>query len=452
MIDRFSLNIVLRVIVLLTLCLIFGILFFRSEFFFSQIIIGAIIVIITVDLIRFSRRSNRELSKFLLAIKHGDVSVNFTGDQLGKDFKHLAESFRFVIQSLQKIKIEKEAQFHLLQTIIDQIRFGIIAYTEDGEILLMNQPAAIYLKTALTKDWNYVKKSNPEFVNQIGMMVTDGRKLIEIDDKGEIQQFSVHKTSLIMMGKGCQMITFYDIQTEIEQKEIEAWYKLIRILAHEIMNSVTPLTSLTDTILMLLERTDGSQKEVESLSEQNIEDIISSVKTIKNRTHGILKFVEAYRKLTDIPHPEREMILLEDLFMSVSSLLASDLKKREIDMSIVCKPNNLKLNCDMGMMEQVLINLVTNGMYALENRKNPLLKLSGTEVDSKIIINVEDNGKGIDADKMNKIFIPFYSTRDEGSGIGLSFSKFVIHQHDGRIKVESIKDEGSRFLVILPKS
>jgi signal transduction histidine kinase len=254
------------------------------------------------------------------------------------------------------------------------------------------------------------------------------------------------------MEKGCHMITFYDIQTEIEQKEIEAWYKLIRILAHEIMNSVTPLTSLTDTILMLLEQPDGTQKEVNRLSEQNIEDVISSVKTINNRTHGILRFVEAYRTLTDIPHPEREMIPIEELFRSVHSLLDPEIKKRGIDISTICHPHDLMLNCDKSMMEQVLINLLTNAMYALENRKNPHLKLSGIEEDSKIIIQVEDNGKGIDTDKLNKIFIPFYSTRDEGSGIGLSFSKFVIHQHDGRIKVESFKDEGSKFLVILPKS
>lgn len=452
MMDRFSIYIILRVILIVFFCLLFGLVFFRSEFFFSQIIVGSIITILSVDLIRFSRRSNRELSKFLSAIKHRDVSVNFTGDQLGKDFSHLAESFRSVIQSLQKIKIEKEAQFHLLQNIIDQIRFGIIAYTEDEEILLMNQSAAIYLKTPLTKDWNYIKNRNPEFADQINRMVTDGRKLIEMKDEGENQQFSVHKTSLIILEKGCQMITFYDIQTEIEQKEIEAWYKLIRILAHEIMNSVTPLTSLTDTILMLLEQPDGNQKEANSLTDQNIEDVISSVKTIKNRTYGILKFVEAYRTLTDIPHPEPEMISMEELFRSVCSLLDPEIKMRGIELSTISRPHDLMLNCDKSMMEQVLINLLTNAIYALENRNDPWLKLSGIEEGSKIIIQVEDNGKGIDTDKLNKIFIPFYSTRDEGSGIGLSFSKFVIHQHNGRIKVESIKDEGSKFLVILPKS
>jgi nitrogen fixation/metabolism regulation signal transduction histidine kinase len=282
-------------------------------------------------------------------------------------------------------------------------------------------------------------------------MMNDGRKLVELGGGLHIQQLSVYNHAIILMEKHCRVITFYDIQDEIEQKEIEAWYKLIRILTHEIMNSVTPLISLTDTILMLLENQNGQQKNLTEISGQNIEDVRSSVYTIKKRSEGILQFVEAYRKLTDIPHPEISKIELKDLFDSTISLLETELKKRNIHWVIDIIPEDLQLSCDKNLMEQVLINMLTNSMFALELQEKPVIHITAFDTESRILMHVEDNGKGIDEDVMKKIFIPFYSTRDSGSGIGLSFSKFVILQHGGRIRVESKKNEHTKFIIDLPK-
>jgi nitrogen fixation/metabolism regulation signal transduction histidine kinase len=401
-------------------------------------------------MIRFARRSNKELTKFILAIKYGDVSVNFSDDKLGRDFRDLANSFREVITAFNKVKIEKESQFMLLQAIIDKISFGIIAFNDDSEVLLMNQSAIDFLKIERTKDWNYIKKHSEDFTRQVEDMVKDGRKLVELRDEEGSQQLSVYNHTLILMEKYCRVITFYDIHDEIEQKEIEAWYKLIRILTHEIMNSATPLTSLTDTILMLIEKPDGQLKDLDEITGENIEDIRSSVYTIKNRTEGILKFVDAYRKLTDIPHPEFTEVTLKDLCNSVASLLTVDFQNRKIILALNIQPEDLQLYCDRQLMAQVLINLLTNSMYALEGRPQPRIELKCSKNNSRINIEVKDNGKGINQENQKKIFIPFFSTRENGSGIGLSFSKFVILQHGGRIKVESEIDRGARFTIDLP--
>jgi len=423
----------------------------RTEYFFTQVILALVIFIVALEMIHFARRSIKELTKFILAIKFGDVSVNFKSDRLGKDFAALAESFRTVIEAFEKVKIEKEAQYHLLQAIIDKISFGIIAYNEDDEILLINTSAIRLLKIEKTKDWNYIRKHKAEFTDQIRDMVNDGRKLIELGSGKYIQQFSVHNHTIKLLDKNSRVVTFYDIQAEIEQKEIEAWYKLIRILTHEIMNSATPLASLTDTILMLLEDQKGQQKNLKDITEENIKDVRYSVNTIKKRSEGILQFVDAYRTLTDIPHPELSSVNLKVLFSSVISLLDPDFKKRNIRFSTNIVPNDLQLNCDKNLMEQVLINLLTNSMYALEDCKQPFIDLSGSVEQTRIVIQVVDNGKGMDKEVMRKIFIPFYSTREGGSGIGLSFSKFIILQHGGRIKVESMKNDGAKFIIDLPK-
>ncbi len=348
------------------------------------------------------------------------------------------------------MKIEKESQFMLLQAIIDKISFGIIAFNEDAEVLLMNQAALEFLKIERTKDWNYIKKHSEDFTRQVADMVEDGRKLVELGNGSGTVQLSVYNHTLILMEKYCRIITFYDIQDEIEQKEIEAWYKLIRILTHEIMNSATPLTSLTDTILMLLENHNGSQKNLRDITDENIQDVRSSVNTIKKRTVGILQFVDAYRKLTDIPHPEFEKIGIRELMDSVLSLLEPEFKKRKINNNVSIDPLDLQLKCDKMLFEQVLINLLTNSMYALDEQPDPKIDINVSQNGSKVMFQVKDNGKGIEAEVLKKIFIPFFSTRDGGSGIGLSFSKFVILQHSGRIRVESKIDKGTLFIIELP--
>ncbi len=448
--DRFSIYIIIRVTLLVSMSLIFGMIFAQPEYFFSQVIVIAVIVLQMIEMIHFARRSNKELTKFILAIKYGDVSVNFSGDQLGSDFKDLADSFREVIAAFNKVKIEKESQYLLLQAIIDKISFGIIAFKEDDEILLINQSVLNYLKIERTKDWNYIKKQNSEFTSQIENMAEDGRKLVELGSGSDIRQLSVYNHTIVLMEKNCRVITFYDIQDEIEQKEIEAWYKLIRILTHEIMNSATPLTSLTDTILMLLENHNGSQKNLRDITEENIQDVRSSVNTIKKRTVGILQFVDAYRKLTDIPHPEFEKIGIRELMDSVLSLLEPEFKKRKINNNVTIDPLDLQLKCDKMLFEQVLINLLTNSMYALDKQPDPTIDINVSQNGSKVMFQVKDNGKGIEAEVLKKIFIPFFSTRDGGSGIGLSFSKFVILQHSGRIRVESKIDKGALFIIELP--
>jgi len=175
------------------------------------------------------------------------------------------------------------------------------------------------------------------------------------------------------------------------------------------------------------------------------------VNTIKKRSEGILQFVDAYRKLTDIPHPEFKKISVKSIVESATSLLQAELKKRKIRLNTEIIPDSLQLSCDKNLIDQVLINLLTNSMYALEKCEQPFIKITAHDLNSRILIEIEDNGRGIGEETMKKIFIPFFSTREGGSGIGLSFSKFVIHQHNGRIKAESIKNMGTKFIIDLPK-
>ncbi|MBS0000083.1 MAG: ATP-binding protein [Cyclobacteriaceae bacterium] len=448
--DRFSISIMIRVFLIVAASLLFAFLFARTDFLFSQVIVIIIILIQTIELIWFSRRKIRELTKFLMAVKYGDVTVNFHLDHLGKDFQSMSGAFRDLVRSFHEVKIDKEAQFQLLQIVIDRIGAGIIVYKEDGEILLMNLSAAELLRIGKVSRWASIGEYVPDFTADVESMAGSGRKLVELNDRGEQVQLSVVVHFLTIREEFCRLITFHDIRNEIEQKEIEAWYKLIRVLTHEIMNSVTPLGSLTDTILMLLEE-NGQQKPLALITEQQITDIRKSVLTIQKRSAGIMNFVEDYRRLTQIPHPEMEKIFVEEMFDRVTLLLRNMMEERKISVIKKVDPAELCIEADPDLMDQVLINLLTNAIYASKNSGLPVIELKAWEFEDGQQIEVADNGTGISPDKMNKIFIPFYSTREGGSGIGLSFSKHVIHLHKGRIKVHSVPGKGTSFILEFPK-
>jgi two-component system nitrogen regulation sensor histidine kinase NtrY len=218
-------------------------------------------------------------------------------------------------------------------------------------------------------------------------------------------------------------------------------------LTHEVMNSITPLSSLTETMLMLLQDKDGYEKDISQVSNDEIADIRSSLKTIQARSEGIMEFVDAYRRLTNIPHPEFDELSIRELFNTVENLFGGELNQQNIAFTTWLQNEQLTITADKHLMEQVLINLVSNSIFALEKEENPTIEIKAFTGKHQTFIEVKDNGNGIDPDKIDKIFIPFFSTREAGSGIGLSLSKQIIYLHHGRIKVKSSPGKGATFRI-----
>ncbi|WP_020526429.1 sensor histidine kinase [Flexithrix dorotheae] len=446
--NRFTGLIVLRVFFLQVTMIGLAIIFGKPELFFNQIILSVLIVIQVIELINFVTRTNKELSKFLSAIHHADFTVNFTNKKLGRSFSALNEAFTEIIKSYTQVKIEREAQFQFLEVIVKNIDIGLISIKNGSEIVLMNDAAEKLLKVPNLKNWSHFKNKSPKFGKEVESIFAGGSKLIEIVVNENIKQFAVNVVPLNIIGDEYELITFKDIKTELERKELEAWNKLIRILTHEIMNSLTPVSSLTETMLMLLEDKDGVQKPTAEINKEIIEDLRFSLKTIQKRSDGMLDFVDDYRKLTKIPAPVKEEVLVKTLFESVGRLMQAELKNKGVNLEIDLKFPLEKISADFKLIEQILINLITNGIHALEREENPKIKLSVAKSGENTILEVADNGKGIEKDKLDKIFIPFYSTRKGGSGIGLSLSKNIMNLHGGALEVYSEKGQGSRFSLV----
>jgi two-component system, NtrC family, nitrogen regulation sensor histidine kinase NtrY len=445
MFKRFNSLVILRLALLIGNVMLIGFIFGDNRLFYNQIILSLILVIQVIDLIRFVNHTNRELTRFFLAIKHSDFSITFRQSELGKSFRELHQSMIAVIDSYKQVKIEKEGQFHFLQMLVNQLHVGLIAL-ENEQVTLINPTAEKLLGVNGIKNWKLLRQLNPTFATYIDDIGENGKKLVELKSSSESRFISVNVSTIIILEKTQKLITFQDINSEIEQKEIEAWHKLIRILTHEIMNSVTPISSLTETMQSLLQDREGNQKQLPEITAENITDIRFALGTIQKRSDGLLHFIENYRKLTRVPKPKPEKIEVRNYLNSIRDLMASEVGQKGIRLEVDAKPP-LFINADPVLLEQVMINLITNSMHALTARPNGLIQLDATAEGNEVVIGITDNGCGIKAKEVPEIFTPFFSTRKDGSGIGLSLSKQIISLHGGSIKVRSRVDVGTTMLL-----
>lgn len=400
------------------------------------------------ELLHFVTRTNRDLTKFIMSIKEADFTASFTGGPRDKSYKHLYESFREILETIRKSKFEKEAQYQYLQTIIDRINIGIISIDDNGNIELMNKKSQEVLQVPYVKSWQLLKNANTRFFEEVGEFKNEENRLVEVPVDGVNKQLTVNVTEVKVMNRAVRVITFKDIKSELERKEIEAWHKLIRILTHEIMNSVTPITSLTDTMTRMLEKVADDRKSLKEIDSETVDDLRFSISTIHNRSEGLLHFVNDYRKLTKVPQPVLVDMKLADIVRGVVRLMETELMKSQIEVSIFLD-DTLMVQVDLKLIEQVLINLITNAIHALEETSKPSLILK-SEVDgeNRNTLQIIDNGAGIDADKIEKIFVPFFSTKENGSGIGLSLCQQIMNLHQGHIEVQSESGRGTTFRLI----
>lgn len=446
---KFGIFTIVRILIILSLCMVFGFIFGKPDLFFSQIIISSLILILSIELIRYVNRTNKELKKLFNSIKYQDFSASFGQRKLDKSFDDLSEVLSEIVRAFRNVKIEKEAQFQLLQVVIDQINVGIVAVRSQHEIVLLNKKATDILEIPGLNNWNIDFPLIAQINEHVKAMKSHGNKLLELKIGSEIKQIAFHVSNTVYLEEDMALMTFHDIRSEIEQKEIEAWYKLIRILTHEVMNSITPLSSLTETILMLLESKDRKPKDISEITNDELNDIRNSIKTIQGRSAGILDFVDAYRRLTNIPHPNFEKVRIKNVVDRVENLYSGELKNKKITFKKSIQNPELSIDADNHLIEQVLINLVSNSIYALDNFESPTIEIKSYAGKYQTVIEVTDNGKGISTEKIDKVFIPFFSTREKGSGIGLSLSKQIIYLHHGRIKVKSTVGKGTTFKIEL---
>ncbi|MEO6405211.1 MAG: HAMP domain-containing sensor histidine kinase [Ferruginibacter sp.] len=439
---KYDWNLIVRIALLfVVLC---GAALMLTMGLYAFLTIAAVLVVVQViDLYRFSNKSKDELESFVEAVHYRDFSRHFDEKNAPVAVQPMRKGFNEINSTFKIISKERETQYQYLQKILELVDTGIISYdNKEGDVKWMNESLKKLLNIPYLKTIHSLEKRDPVLYNEILNVKPAEPRVVTINTDKNSLKVLLSATAFQTEGKLYKLIAFQNINEALDETESKAWQKLLSVMTHEIMNSVAPISSLAAT---LKDRLQLSLKDLNNNS-GSVDDLELGIDTIKRRSEGLLKFAETYRNLNKINTPNVKKVYVRDMFENLHHLMEPTLKQKQIELDIILKDPDLELLADTNLIEQVLINLIVNATEAVKEVDNPRIQLSAYITPAnKVVIKVADNGIGISPEVMEKIFIPFFSTRKTGSGIGLSLCKQIMMLHKGNIKMQSVEGEGSAF-------
>ena len=442
----FESNLLFRVLLLLITLSIPAILIVNhwSEAFVFLI---PLLVYQVYELISFLRKAQDELNQFIESIHYRDFSRYFNEAYHSAQLKLLRKGFNEINSTLKGINREKESQHLHLQKIMELVDTGILSYNvETGEVALMNESLKKLLHIPYMKSIHYLEKRDYELFQAVKEL-EPGRSKIATAYTAHFEKSAfkvlLSATAFRSEGNTYKLVAFQNVNEALDETESTAWQKLLNVMTHEIMNSVAPIASLADTLKNRLHETAAKGP-----TTQDLEEFELGVSTIKSRSQGLLRFAETYRNLNKITKLSMAEVSVKEVFQNLKHLMQPTLAQKNINLEISLASPDIRLQADKNLLDQVLINLIVNAIEAVKDQPEPIIALSAyTSTQQKTIIKVADNGKGMSREVQEKIFIPFFSTRKNGNGIGLSLCKQIIMLHKGAIQVQSAEGAGTAFLL-----
>lgn len=439
----FRFRVAFRVALIGLVMILFTYMISQTNMIFAALLTGLIIVGQLAELYHFTSQTNRKLTRFLESVKYSDFISGFTADnRLGASFRDLNAEFNEVLEAFRKARSEKEEHWQYLNTVVQQVRTGIMSVDPEGNVQLINANARRFMGVTTIKNIDELQERNPALLQAL-REVEPGKSML--CKSGPDILLTIQATELRIRGNTMRLLTLQNIQSELQQQEIEAWQNLTRVLRHEIMNSITPISSLTSTLREILDHDMTRKNAHYELREEGAEDLREGLSTIENRSKGLIKFIDAYREYTSLPQPKLKTVNVRAFIDRVIQLMGPEIRKSPITLSGSCESEYLTIQADEEMIEQVLINLIKNSREALSDTPHAMISVAGYYSGAHVIIDVIDNGPGIIQEAMNKVFVPFFTTKKSGSGIGLSLSRQIMQMHNGSLTVTSVPGVKTTF-------
>jgi nitrogen fixation/metabolism regulation signal transduction histidine kinase len=443
--SRYRTRLIIRVILLMLVGLTGLILLTQTPYWMMAIWAGVLLVVQTGELIRFNERSRKSFREFLLSIKQEDFA---SLHKLDDSDREMEEAYQMILEKFSDLRIQKESHYHYLQQVVEHVDTALVLIDIEENILLINKSAKDLLQVAEIRELRSLEKIDIKLVELIREMSAGQQVLIKIIRHGRILNLSIRMSEFILDKDHYKVISFHDIRTELEEQEVDAWHKLVRVLTHEIRNSTIPITNMIGIARDFLVDEKGRPKKIPGLDDEELSDLVLSLETAESRSSALANFVESTRSLAQLPEPKFETIRVADLFKRLQGIYKKQLMESGISLKLDIKDKDMSIKADPELIEQVVINLVKNAVEALENRNEPAVGISAEKIDrAGVRIRICDNGPGIEEEVLEQIFIPFFSTKEEGSGIGLSLSRQIMKLHRGRIECQSIPGEGTCFIL-----
>jgi len=434
---RYFYNLIIRLALISLTCFLLCLSFFIYPNYSVIIILGILFIYQVVVLARYLNAINNKLENFFLFYLSGEVTSTNIRRTKKDEFSSLYMYFDLINDKLEQARLKNEIQNNYFKTIVDETAVGLISFKTDGSVELFNEAAKKIFGIQVLRNLRKLNNVKDGFSEMLIEMESNDRKLISLIQDGELIQLATKKVKFKAMNEELHLVSFQNIKPELEEREIESWQRLIRVLTHEIMNSMTPIVTLVGTIVKKLRRKDKPELiDPQEVTSEIMQKTVKGLDLIDSRGKGLISFVQNYRSITRLPKPDFKIVNIKDLFQRVTSLFESQFEVTGIDLRINCHPS-LFMNADGALLEQVIINLVKNSSEALDDIESPFVELTAHSVQDQMVMQVSDNGRGIPSELIDDIFVPFFTTKQSGSGIGLSLSRQIIRLHGGSMTVQS---------------
>jgi nitrogen fixation/metabolism regulation signal transduction histidine kinase len=410
-----------------------------------RLLLATVALLQLIEIVSFVRRTNRELTRFLDAIRYADFGQRFHMRAVGAGFEELGEVFTDIIERFQQLRNQQEETLRHLKALMEHVPVPLLSLHHDGKLQLHNNAARRLFGSTRVERLEDLMDFGEDFHRQVNVVAPGERRLAVFQSDGVEQRFTISATEIAIAGQVERLVSLQNIQSELDGVQLQAWQDLVRVLTHEIMNSITPVASLAKTATDLVEDAAGKVSGYPEVIEE-LEDVKSAVETVARRSDGLMQFVQSYRQLTRLPPPSRKSFLVSDLLSEAAQLVEAPWAEKGISLDVNIEPASLRLDADPDMLEQVLLNLLKNAEQALEGAASQRVHMKAfLNRGGHVSLEVSDNGPGIDPEVAAKIFVPFFTTKREGSGVGLALTRQVMLAHGGTVVLGSSATGGARF-------
>ena len=443
--SKFGALLALRLSLILVSLAFVGFLVMTPGYHAATLLVLVVSCLLTFEVFRFISKTNKELSRFLDAVRYADFGQRFQFTAQGAGFSELGDTFTKILERFRQDRQQQESELRHLKALLEHVPVPLISLHSDNQITLWNNSARRLFGLAQVTRQSDLVQFGDEFYRQVRDIQPGGKLLVTFKADDLEQQLTLSASEITFASTTERLISLNNIQSESDGVQLNAWQDLVRVLTHEIMNSITPVASLAKTAVDLVDDISSKLNDKTELLEE-LDDVKNAVNTVARRSDGLMNFVSSYRQLTRLPAPEKGRFQLAELFSDVTSMATQGWLEQGLALISNVEPSGLDVFADRQMIEQVLINLLQNSEHALADTNNGQVQLSARlNKRGHVTIEVADNGTGIAEEIVSRIFVPFYTTRREGSGVGLALSRQVMMAHGGSITYIRNEPAGARF-------
>lgn len=441
---KLFIHLILSISLICLLSIFMGWLIWESDYPFMVFLPLILIAYLVYALIHNLNSSNRLLSQFFLAVRNDESALNLQHIGEGKSFDQLRDSMQSVNQIIKDLRMKYQQKEIVSDAIIENAAVGILTFNSQGLVENINRKGRELLGVHHLVNIKALLKNDPELVKLFQSIQAGESRVLKTSVNQKFLHLLVSCTCIKLNVENWKLLSFSDIKSEMDATELESWQRLISVLTHEIMNSIAPLTSLSETLARTYSQIDAESV----IGEKNLSKTRLGLQVIQEQGEGLMHFVDSYRQLTRIPKPQIKTVRIQHLFEHVKALLVLDEDKR-IRYEFSIETDDLSIEADEKLLVQVLVNLIQNAQHAISD-KGIIQIIASRSAEEKTLIRIIDNGMGIKAEDIKNIFVPFFTTRENGSGIGLSVTRQIMCLHQAKISMESVYGEGSQVELIFP--